>query len=231
MVKEVREPACSLCAPDFESGRVPTIVWEVGHTQSRSMLARRAKLWFRMFDGQTRVVITVKFREQNPREDNSAVLTVFRPRLRKNGTWTTTQEGPAYELFPRPATAVRGVYDSPADSIPLTYQDYFGPGNNGCAANGLPVDPETRFDIPLEIVREGIEFSTSSAARRTYFRYDAELVTDHDDDDAESLPEGPSSLLNSVDESTSGWRRTFPSEYDDFDMNWMDALAEFSDRD
>lgn len=228
MVKELREPACSVCAPDFESGKVPTIVWEVGHTQTRRMLARRAKLWFRMFNGQTRVVITVKFRAQNPREDNSAVLTVFRPQLRMDGMWSITQEGPTYELFPRPATALRGVYDSPDDSIPLTYQDYFGPGNNGCAANGLPVDPETRFDIPLERVREGIEYSMSSAARRTYFRYNAELLTDTDDQDAESHPEGPSSELNIVGQNAYGGT-IFPSEYSEFAPHWVEALSDFSD--
>lgn len=71
-----------------------------------------------------------------------------------------------YTLFPRPEGVQVGVYNDPADAIPLTYQDYFGPGNVGAGRN-----PGTRFDLPLERIRDVILDVIPVTVRREGFRY------------------------------------------------------------
>lgn len=59
------------------------------------------------------------------------------------------------------------MYDNPDDAVPLTYRDYFGEGNVGPAA----IDPTTRFDLPLELVREMIEIVVPVTAKRERYRF------------------------------------------------------------
>ncbi|KAL0634219.1 hypothetical protein Q9L58_006835 [Maublancomyces gigas] len=145
-----REPDSAVWTRHYESGIVPTIVWEVGHSQKRSSLYRRAKMWCRRYDGKVHVVILVKYLRKDPSLDNASILEVYRPAYRSRTIggpprWTARKDGRTYQLFPRPPEAIEGAYETLEDTIPLTYRDYFGEGNVGAG-----VDPSTRFDLPLE---------------------------------------------------------------------------------
>lgn len=109
-------------------------------------------MWARRYDGKVQVIVLVKYLCRNPRLRNDAVLFVFRPAwfVERNKS-ILLQDGPLYTLFPRPAGIIPGVYDNPLDAIPLTYKDYFGPGNVGPG-----MDKDTRFDLPLERIRDVI---------------------------------------------------------------------------
>lgn len=172
-VRSQREPDCAIWTSSYEGGVIPTIVWEVGHSQKRSSLLRRAKMWCRRYDGKVTVVILVKYLRRDPRVDNASVLMAYRPARRADGKWTAVQDGPTYVLFPRPQGAAKGVYNSPADAVPLTYEDYFEPGNVGRPdpGTGEPIDPKRRFDLPLECVREMIEEVVAVTIRRNAYRY------------------------------------------------------------
>lgn len=159
-----REPDCAVWTRHYHRGIVPTIVWEVGHSQKRSSLFRRAKMWCRRYDGQVRVVILLKYLRRNPLADNSSILEVYRPARRVgDGRWTAAKDGPTYALFPAPLNA-----GTPLDAVPLTYQDYFGPGNTGGDVN---VDPDRRFDLPLSLVRRWVEDMVAVTAERFGYRY------------------------------------------------------------
>lgn len=165
-----REPDCALWTLSYESGIIPTLVWEVGHSQKRSSLLRRAKMWCRRYDGKVRVVILVKYLRKDPRQDNSSIITVYRPHRREDGKWTAEQQGPVYTLFPRPP---RAGYENPDDAVPLAYEDYFGTGNVGGPdpTTGRPIDPRRRFDLPLELVREMVLEVVRVTTEREGFRY------------------------------------------------------------
>lgn len=159
-----REPDCALWTRQYHRGVVPTIVWEVGHSQKRSSLFRRAKMWCRRYDGQVCVVILLKYLRRNPLTDNSSILEVYRPTRRiTDGKWTATKDGPTYILFPPPLNA-----NGPLDAVPLTYQDYFGPGNIGPAPD---IDVNRRFDLPLSLVRRWVEEMVAVTAERFAYRY------------------------------------------------------------
>lgn len=160
-----REPDCAVWTPAYVNGVVPTIVWEVGHTQKRQSLFRRAKMWCRRYDGMVRVVFLVKYQRRNPHVDKAAILMVYRPSWRGD-KWTALQDGPVYQLFPRPQNIVPG-----SDAVPLTYQDYFGPGNIGVDGNGEEINPDARFDLPLERVREEMEDILGADIHRGEYRY------------------------------------------------------------
>lgn len=163
-----REPDSAVWTANYHSGIIPTIIWEVGHSQKRSSLFRRAKMWCRRYDGKVHVIILVKYLCKDPRLNNSSILEVYRPALlpRIPGElprWTARKDGPTYTLFPRPA---EDDHRSAEDVVPLTYRDYFGEGNVGPG-----VDPTTRFDLPLELVRKTIELVVSVTERREQYRY------------------------------------------------------------
>lgn len=65
--------------------------------------------------------------------------------------WTARRDGRVHQLFPCPPEAVDGAHYLPDDAVPLTYRDYFGEGNVE-----VEVDPATRFDLPLGLVRSAI---------------------------------------------------------------------------
>lgn len=156
-----READCTLYTTAYHSGIVPTIVWEVGHSQKRQSLVRRAKMWCRRYDGQVRAVILVKYLCRNPRVNCASILLLFRPVLKPDGKWTALHDGPTYTLFPRPADA-----GTETDAVPLVYEDYFGPGNRGVGKTG-----QERFDLPLELVRELMEESIAVARGREGYRF------------------------------------------------------------
>lgn len=156
-----REPDCAVLAIDYHRA-IPTIVWEVGHSQGLPALVKRAKMWCRRYDGNVRVVILVKYLRRNPRVDKTALLWVYRPvRRASDGRWTALQEGPVYTLFPAPLNA-----GEPEDAIPLTYEDYFGPGNVGEG-----VDAQMRCDLPLELVRGEIEEGIQTTLAQDGYRH------------------------------------------------------------
>ncbi|KAL0630862.1 hypothetical protein Q9L58_010285 [Maublancomyces gigas] len=110
-------PSASMTAP---SGSNPAtaasspVIWEVGVSQKRTSLLRRAKTWCRRYDSQVRVVILVKYLRRDPRTDNASILEVYRPLIRQcNGCWTAVREDPMYQLFPRPDT----VFDLPLELV------------------------------------------------------------------------------------------------------------------
>lgn len=156
-----READCTLYTTAYHSGIVPTIVWEVGHSQKRQSLVRRAKMWCRRYDGQVRAVILVKYLCRNPRVNCASILLLFRPMRKPDGKWTAMQDGPTYTLFPRPADA-----GTATDEVPLVYEDYFGPGNLGVGKTG-----QERFNLPLELVRELMEESITVACGREGYRF------------------------------------------------------------
>lgn len=83
-------------------------------------------MWCRRYDGQVPAVILLKYLRRNPVTDTSKILEVYRPTRRIDGKWAAAKDGPTYSLFPPPLNA-----DGALDAVPLTYQDYFGPGNTG----------------------------------------------------------------------------------------------------
>lgn len=122
-------------------------------------------MWCRRYNGLIRVVVLVKYLRRDPRVDNAAILEVYRPGIRESdGRWTAVQDGPTYQQFPRPPTAVRDDYANPVDAVPLTREDYWGPGNAGA-------EPAERFDLPLELVREVVETLVPVTVRREQFRF------------------------------------------------------------
>lgn len=156
-----REPDCAVLAIDYHRA-IPTIVWEVGHSQGFPALVKRAKMWCRRYDGNVRVVILVKYMRRNPRVDKAAKLWVYRPARRGlDGRWTAEQQGPVYTLFPVPLNA-----GSPEDAIPLTYADYFGPGNVG-----VGVDPLQRCDLALDLVRQEIDEGIQTTLVQDQYRH------------------------------------------------------------
>lgn len=160
-----REPDCGLWTLDYERGIIPTIVWEIGHTQRAASLLRRAKMWARRYDGRVQAILLLKYTSRDPRLNPSSYLLVFRPTLRADGKWTVVQDGPTYVLFPRPANVVPDDLEQGDDAVPLTYQDYFGPGNVA------GTDPLTRFDLPLELVRMHITDAVEAANNRRGYRF------------------------------------------------------------
>lgn len=163
-----REPDCGLWTLDYARGIIPTIVWEIGHTQRQSSLLRRAKMWARRYDGRVQAILLLKYTCRDPRLNPSSYLLLFRPRLRADGKWTAVQDGPTYVLFPRPANVVPDDLTQQGDAVPLTYQDYFGPGN---VVAGARTDPLTRFDLPLELVRMHITDAIQAANNRKGYRF------------------------------------------------------------
>lgn len=156
-----REPDCALLALDYHLA-IPTIVWEVGHSQGLPALIRRAKMWCRRYDGRVRVVVLVKYLRPNPRVDRAALLWVYRPLWRpEDERWTAAQDGPTYTLFPVPQNA-----GAVSDAIPLTYEDYFGPGNAGPG-----VDVQRRCDLPLQLVRREIEAGIQKTIVQDRYRH------------------------------------------------------------
>lgn len=155
-----REPDCAVLAVDYHRA-IPTIVWEVGHSQGMQALVKRAKMWCRRYDGNIRVVILVKYLRKNPRVDKAALLWVYRPQRQGDGRWTAVQQGPVYTLFPVPEDA-----GSPEDVIPLTYEDYFGPGNVG-----FGVEPRMRCDLALDLVRQEIEEGIQNTLAQDQYRH------------------------------------------------------------
>lgn len=81
---------------------------------------------------------------------------------RVDGKWTAAKDGPTYSLFPAPPNA-----NDPLDAVPLTYQDYFGPGNTA----GAHIDPERRFDLPLGLVRRWVQEMVAVTVERFAYRY------------------------------------------------------------
>lgn len=156
-----READCTLYTTAYYSGIVPTIVWEVGHSQKRQSLVRRAKMWCRRYDGRVRAVVLVKYLCRNPRVNRASVLLLFRPVRKQDGQWTAQQDGPTYTLFPRPVDA-----GEETDAVPLVYEDYFGPGNLGVGRTG-----QERFDLPLELVRELMAESIAVTCEREGYRF------------------------------------------------------------
>lgn len=128
-------------------------------------------MWCRHYDGKVHVVILVKYLRKDPSLDNASILEVYLPAYRSRTIGepprlTARKDGRTYQLFPRQLEAIEGAYETPEDAIPLTYRDYFGEGNVGAG-----VDPSTRFDLPLESVREVIEQMVPVTRLREQYRY------------------------------------------------------------
>lgn len=216
-----REPDCALWTRNYHRGIVPTIVWEVGHSQKRSSLFRRAKMWCRRYDGHVRVVILLKYLRRNPLVDNSSILEVYRPGRRiADGKWTAAKDGPTYVLFPVPLDA-----DGPLDAVPLTYQDYFGPGNVGGADH---CDPDRRFDLPLGLVRRWVLEMVAVTVERFAYRYVSGGSSVAGEIHAPVIPVAGSGDQPPVVEDE---RRATPEmeEYEEFGDDWDAAMSDVSD--
>lgn len=150
--------------------------------------------------------------------DKAAILMVYRPSWRGD-KWTAVQDGPVYQLFPRPESTVAAT-----DAVPLTYQDYFGPGNVGIDVNGRPIDPDTRFDLPLEKVREEMEDVLGADIHRREYRYpsggssNAAMVSGGEDETVERMGEEPVEREDSPE-----------VEYEEYGSDWDAADADMSD--
>lgn len=217
-----REPDCALWTRQYHRGVVPTIVWEVGHSQKRSSLFRRAKMWCRRYDGQVCVVILLKYLRRNPLTDNSSILEVYRPTRRiADDKWTATKDGPTYILFPPPPNA-----NGPLDAVPLTYQDYFGPGNIGAAPD---IDVNRRFDLPLNLVRRWVEEMVAVTAERFAYRYvsGGSSVAGQIHDPAVDVAPEPHVEHEEVQDE--GRATPEQMDYEEFGDEWDAAMSDVSD--
>lgn len=125
-------------------------------------------MWCHKYIGIIRVAILVKSLRKDPLVDNAAIPTVYRPEWRGD-KWTAVQDGRVYQLFPRPLDA---NMNNPADAIPLTYQDYFSPGNVRTDLQTEPnIDPDTSFNLLLEKVRAEITDALGVTVHCAQYRY------------------------------------------------------------
>lgn len=176
-------------------------------------------MWCRRYNGLVCVVILLKYPRRNPITDTSSILEVYRPTRRIDGKWTASKDGPTYNLFPPPLSA-----NGPLDVVPLTYQDYFGPGNTG----GVDIDPDRRFDLPLSLVRRVIEEMVAVTAERFAYRYvsgGSSIGEAHDPGVAVAAPE-PDVVVQVQYEG-----RATPEqvEYEEFGDEWDAAMSDVSD--
>lgn len=150
--KGKRKPDCVVWTSDYESGMAPTIVLGVIFNQ-RPSLEDRAIEWYNRYRGKVQVIVILRYFNNNPDELH---LLVFR---RSPGVYDPNQSAlllqpnnPCYLAFGT-IIYVNEEYNDPlGDSIPLTYRDYFGAGNVSAG-----VDPRSRFDLPLELIRQEVK--------------------------------------------------------------------------
>lgn len=150
--------------------------------------------------------------------DKAAILMVYRPSWRGD-KWTAVQDGPVYQLFPRPESVVRG-----ADAVPMTYQDYFGPGNVGIDGNGQPINQDTRFDLPLERVREEMEDVLGADMHRGEYRYPSGGSSN-----AAVVDGGIEETVFPVGQEQAEREDSPEVEYEEYGSDWDAADAEMSD--
>lgn len=156
--------------------------------------------------------------------DKSATLMVYRPSWRDD-KWTAVQDGPVYQLFPRPEN-----FATDTDAVPLTYRDYFGPGNVGVDVNGQPVNPDTRFDLPLEKVREEMVDELGADIHRGEYRYlsgspsNAARLGGAEEDVMEQVREVPVGRKYSPEVEYEEYE-----EYEEYGFDWDVADADMSD--
>lgn len=219
-----REPDCAIWTSSFNRGIVPTIIWEVGHSQKRTSLLRRAKMWCRRYNGNIRVVILLKYLRKNPLTDNSSILEVYRPLRRQDGKWTAVKDGPTYALFPPPPNA-----DTPLDSIPLTYEDYFGSGNWGYESSGERIDPGKRSDLPLSLVRRRIEEVVAVTVERFAYRYHSGGSSVGDNMQVAVEDGGEDGEGDETEQVEEGRGSPEVQDYEEFGDDWDAAMSDVSD--
>lgn len=239
-----REPDCGLWTLDYARGTIPTIVWEIGHSQHQSALLRRAKMWARRYDGRIQAILLLKYPCRDPRVNPASYLLLFRPRLRADGKWTAVQDGPRYVLFPRPGNVVPNDLAQQDDAVPLIYQDYFGPGNVVAGAAGT--DPHSRFDLPLELVRMHITEAIQAANNRRGYQFvsggsSVGEPAEHGERIVVGEPanlQGQDAVVDmqaedvepDLDDSPDEHERPYAhAEFNMFAHDWDEAMSEFSD--